>query len=151
MGLFCFGLGITARGLSWMYSADNVIAGIENPIFISGEVTFTDESSPVSGENLWTLGVYGSKFEDGSGERFNYVDQVLNDIESSLDLTSQTLTFNNGAAMFDVAAIGCTEFIYGCMIFSKNPNASVDFPFSVLPSGDAITVCKESPCLASKY
>ncbi|PIK60695.1 alpha-2 collagen [Apostichopus japonicus] len=141
--------GVVASGLSWVYRADNVIAGIENPISISGEVTFTDESSQVFGDYLWRLGLFGSQFEDGSGERFNYVSQVLDDTEGSYDLISQKLTFTNGAAMFDVAAIGCTEFVYGCMEFTKSLNASTDFQFSILPSGDVLTLCKESPCLAN--
>lgn len=143
-------IGVVASGLSWVYRADNVIAGIENPISISGEVTFTDESSQVFGDYLWRLGLFGSQFEDGSGERFNYVSQVLDDTEGSYDLISQKLTFTNGAAMFDVAAIGCTEFVYGCMEFTKSLNASTDFQFSILPSGDVLTLCKESPCLASE-
>lgn len=139
---------MVARGLSWSYQADNVIAGIENPISIDAEVTFTDDSSNVRGDYLWRLGLYGSKFRDGSGEKFNYNRQVLNDAESSLDLVSTKLTFSQGAAMFDVAAIGCTEYIFSCMEFTKNEEGQ-DFAFSVFPEGDVLTLCKESPCLAN--
>lgn len=142
-------LGVVARDLSWSYQADNIIAGIENPISIEAEVIFTDGSSDVSGDYLWRLGLYGSKFPDGSGEKFNYNTQVLNDVESSLDLVSQKLTFREGAAMYDVAAIGCTEYIFSCMEFTKNEEGP-DFPFSVFPEGNVLTLCKESECLAGK-
>lgn len=124
---------------------------MKNPLDIVATSTFTQDSTPTSGTNLWRLGLYGSTQSDGSGPQFNYVSQVLNDEESSYDFQGRDIQFNEGLAMFDVAAIGCTEYIYACMEFTKGPNANPDFAFSVIPSGDVITLCKQSPCLANVH
>ncbi|XP_030855714.1 alpha-2 collagen isoform X1 [Strongylocentrotus purpuratus] len=141
--------GVQARGLSWRYTADNIIAGMENELSIDATVLFTDTTAPVTGNNLWRLALYGSKNLDGSGERFNYNEQTLNNIEVSKNLEEGgPLEFTEATAMFDVAAIGCGPFGYACMDFTRNDDADPFFGFSVLPEGDVITLCQESPCRA---
>ena len=144
--------GVVARGLSWRYTASGIIAGMENELSITASAVFTDTSPAKSGLDLWRLGLFGSENEDGSGTRFNYNVQTLNDVEVSKSLAAGgPLEFTEATAMFDVAAIGCGPFTYACMEFAKNEDASPDFFFSVLPEGDVITLCQESPCRASEY
>lgn len=144
--------GVVARGLSWRYSASGIIAGMENELSITATALFTDTSPAKSGLNLWRLGLFGSGNADGSGTRFNYNEQTLNDVEVSKSLAAGgPLEFTEATAMFDVAAIGCGPYTYACMEFAKNEDASPDFFFSVIPEGDVITLCQESPCRASKY
>ena len=122
---------------------------MENELDITATVQFTSTSADVVGTNLWRLGLYGSKNADGSGEKFNYNTQTLNNVEVSTNLLNTgPLEFTEAKAMFDVAAIGCGPFTYACMEFTKNVNANPDFAFSVLPEGDTITLCQESPCRA---
>lgn len=123
---------------------------MENPLNIVASSTFTQDSTPTSGTGLWRLGLYGSTRSDGSGPRFNYVDQVLTEVEAAIDYVGTKIDYNDGLAMFDVAAIGCTEYVYACMEFTKGSNPNPDFYFGVIPEGDILTLCKESECLASK-
>ena len=122
---------------------------MENELEITATVQFTATSADVTGNNLWRLGLYGSKNADGTGQKFNYNTQTLNDVEVSESLLNGgPLEFTEARAMFDVAAIGCGPYTHACMEFTKNPDANPDFSFSVLPEGDIITLCQSSPCRA---
>lgn len=136
--------------MSWRYTGSNIVAGLVNPLSIVATSTFSPDSTPTSGTGLWRLGLYGSTRSDGSGPRFNYVEQVLNEKEAAYDFTGSEIDYTEGLAMFDVAAIGCTEYVYACMEFTKGPSPNPDFFFGVVPSGDVLTLCKDSPCLAGK-
>ncbi|XP_072173532.1 uncharacterized protein [Diadema setosum] len=142
--------GVQARGFQWRYTASNIIAGMENELDITSTVQFTPSSMDVTGSNLWRLGLYGSRNADGSGRRFNYNEQTLNNVEVSKSLLNAgPLEFTEARAMFDVAAIGCGPYTYACMEFTKNANADPDFSFTVIPDGaDTIVSCQESPCQA---
>lgn len=95
--------------------------------------------------------MYGSKDPNGLGEQFQYHEQVLTAAEVSKPLTGETIDFSLGEANFDIAAIGCTDFDYVCMDFTKNDAASPTFSFSSLADdNDVKTVCEKSPCRASK-
>ena len=139
------------RGLSWEVVAKNVIAGIENPLNVTAVVNFVDGSRDVVGENLWRFGMFGSRERDGSGEKFNYNRQTLNEFEASYPLrNSQDLRFQFARASFDIAAIGCTDFQYVCGEFTKADSPNPDFTFSVYPSGDTQVLCKRYSCRAGK-
>ena len=147
-----YDVGVVVRGLLWEYNAKSVIAGMRNPLNISATATFTSTSRPVSGTNLWRLAMYGAKNGEGTGERFQYHEQVITAAEVSKPLTGDTLEFNLARANFDVAHIGCAEFEWVCMDFTKNDAASPDFKFESLnDDDDIITLCENSPCRASKY
>lgn len=148
---FC-DVGVVVRGLLWEYKAKSVIAGMRNPLNITATATFTSTSRSVSGTNLWRLAFYGAQNAQGTGKRFQYHEQVITAAEVSKPLTSDTLEFNLARASFDVAHIGCGEFDWVCMDFTKNDAASPDFQFESLnDDDDIITLCEESECRASKY
>lgn len=143
--------GVQLRGLTWELQASNVIAGMRNPLNITAQVNFVEGAGDVSGENLWRLGLYGSRNAQGSGEKFNYVRQTLNEFESAYPLRGAgDINFRFARAAFDLAAIGCTDYDYMCGEFTKADNPNPDFSFSVYPSGDTKITCKGWPCRAGE-
>ena len=147
--------GVQATGVEWIYQGldDNTFnVGIENELHITVTVHFTDTSADAMGCNLWRIGLFGSKNYDGSGEKLNYNSQILNDAEASKSLLDAAvpLQFRDARAMFDILALGCGQFTYDCMEFTKNEAANPDFSFSVLPLGDTITSCRHNFCRRGK-
>lgn len=110
----------------------------------------------MAGNNLWRLGMFGSRNADGSGEKFNYIPQTLNAIEASLSTVGfRPLNIEDGTANFDIAAVGCNDFSYVCMEFTKGPAPTPDFTISVVEDGisdnEVKVLCKRARCQASKY
>lgn len=66
MTSFSAGIGLTS---------DNPDA--TTPTTVRATVDTSGHDSPISGMNLWRLGVVGSSTPDGSGETVDIVDQIL--------------------------------------------------------------------------
>ena len=132
-----------------------VIAGQANPLFINAVAHFTSTSSSVSGNRLWRLGIFGSKNEEGTGERFNYVRQTLPAADANMPLVDgNDIKYADAMAEFDIAAIGCNGFNYACMELTKGDKPSPDFTHSVLDDEDGddiLTLCEMATCRAGKY
>lgn len=147
--------GVVIRGLTWSYNAKTVIAGQANPLFINAVAHFTSSSSSVSGTGLWRLGIFGSKNELGTGERFNYVQQTLPAHDANMPLVDgNDIKYADAMAEFDIAAIGCNGFNYACMELTKGNDPSPDFTHSVLDDEDGddiLTLCEMATCRAGKY
>lgn len=147
--------GAIVTYLYWNFIAPEVIAGIPNTLLITAEVNFRETSRDVAGTNLWRLGMFGSKYDDGSGEKFNYVPQTLDAVEGSMStVQASDLIFTEATAEFDIAAVGCNEFRYVCMEFAKGPAPTPDFTLNVveeeITDKDVKTLCKRIRCMAGK-
>ena len=130
-----------------------VIAGQANPLFISAVAHFTSSSRSVSGTGLWRLGIFGSKNDKGTGDRFNYVRQTLKPVDADMPLVNgNDIKFAEAMAEFDIAAIGCNGFNYACMELTKGEEASPDFTQSVLNDDvdNILTLCEMTTCRAGK-
>lgn len=99
--------------------------------------------------------MFGSKNKDGAGEKFNYVPQTLNAVEASYNtFRGRDLQISRGHADFDIAAVGCNEFSYVCMEFTKGPAPTPDFTMNVvldrITDEEVKVACKGTRCMASK-
>ena len=109
-------------------------------------------SRDVSGTNLWELGIYGSKNPDGSGERFNYRDQILDSTQAGTPLDGDRPFFlDNIQTVFDAGSVGCTEYQYLCVDFKKGRSPSTDFTLQIGDTNDqTLTSCKQMACDSSE-
>lgn len=65
------------------------------PTTVQATVVTTGNENPITGMNLWKLGVFGSEYSDGTGEVFPLVDQILppTDADKTL-MPNEDLTFD---------------------------------------------------------
>ena len=100
------------------------------------------------GNNLWRMGIFGSRYRDGHGPRMGYQKQILNATEASMPLLARkviNLMFLI-SVQFDVSTVGCNHYKYLCLEFAKGDNASPDFPFRS-SNGKAVFIgCRTAPC-----
>lgn len=124
--------------------------GDETPtITIDADVIPADDSGPVAGEDLWKMGVFGSQNPDGSGPKVGVQEQILGPDHLGESLFSgQPLSLNNITTEFDTTLVGCTDFKYMCVEFSKGESPSPNFQFET-SEGDSLVRCQKVPCLAS--
>ena len=131
-------------------STSAVTPGVKDSIDIEATVSITYQSTAVFGNGLWQLAMYGSKNADGSGERFQQVDQTLplTDQDKDLDHPTTNIRFLDAYGEIDLSAIGCGEYRFLCFDFMKGENVTQDFNFISLqqPDSSKFTVCKEQPC-----
>lgn len=94
------------------------------------------------GEDLWMVGVYGSRNPFGSGPKTGFVDQVLNPTAAATTLNEgEDLSFQDVSFDFDMTRIGCSEASYLCFDLDKNPQASVNYVFDARPDDSVTTTC----------
>ena len=130
--------GVTATALDWDYETANVIINQEGTLIIDAEISMTEDSRSLSGgTGYWRMGLYGSQNVDGSGEQFGYQQQILSGAEAANELLQgQNLLFNDVETTFDVASLGCGNFGYLCLEFTKGDSPSPDFKYNVQGRGD---------------
>lgn len=140
------------NNIDWTYNADDSIPGRETPISITTNLLPFPNSRDITGNDLWEMGLYGSKNPDGSGEKFNYEDQILSPEQAGTPLDGDTPFFlDNIDTNFDVGSVGCTDFRYLCVDFKKGRNPSTDFTFQIGDTAEnTITSCKRMACDSSK-
>lgn len=127
------------------------VTGDEIPtITIDADIIPADDSGSVDGQNLWKMGVFGSQNPDGSGPKVGEQEQILgpDQLDESL-ISGQPLSLDNITTEFDTSLVGCADFKYMCVEFSKGENPSADFEFETT-EGDSIVRCQKVPCQASK-
>ena len=100
-----------------------------------------------AGQNLWRVGMYGSQNEQGTGEKRGFVTQVLDPSNAGKALVGGSdLAFNAIEAGFPMDQLGCTDFKFLCLEFTKGYGANPDYKFEVEGGGDRIVKCKPEEC-----
>ncbi|XP_033624155.1 uncharacterized protein LOC117287759 isoform X2 [Asterias rubens] len=108
-----------------------------------------DTGESISGRNLWKMGIYGSRFEDGSGPRLGYVPQLLDEAQASTTFAAGKAIVMSVVAEFDVAAVGCSRYQFLCLEFTKGDSPQPPFPFtgnSGPEENSVFVACKQVPC-----
>ena len=131
--------------------ASAVRPGVKDRLNIQATMVFDPSSPSISGNGLWRLNAYGSTNVQGTGAKFQHVDQLLSPTQQAQPLTISDsgfayVDFDVDAEM-DIAAIGCGNYRFLCFDFTKGVRPSSDFPFTS-PQADTskFTVCQERAC-----
>ena len=83
-------LQATFTGFLWKIKADKSLPGKLSNLSLDISVPVPPTSSEIRGENLWRVGLYGSRFKNGTGDdKFGYVRQTIGD-----DLVSNIYLFH---------------------------------------------------------
>ena len=101
-----------------------------------------EEATTVMGQDLWQVGVYGSRKADGSGPKAGFIEQILDPSEAATNLNDgENLPLENVGFDFDMTGIRCEDAEYVCFDLNKNPKASVNFVFEARPDDSVLTEC----------
>ncbi len=117
----------------WTIDAEDVVPGKATPVTLDTTVTVSENSRSISGDGLWKLSIFGSRTETPDDEdRFGLVKQTLNPAQAGTELFSgRDLTINNVETMFDIGSIGCTDYEYVCLEFTKGDDPVPEYSFRV--------------------
>lgn len=147
--------------------------GKKTPVSIDSNILVSKLSRSISGEGLWKMTLFGSTSASGEGvDRYQPVEQILSEAQAGTSLTGgATMAINDIETMFDIGSIGCTDYEYICVEFTKGsepvpqysfqvgeeekesapvPIDGIDFSGSAKSEKDVITDCKPQKCNLSK-
>ncbi|XP_038058584.1 uncharacterized protein LOC119729863 [Patiria miniata] len=142
--------GVIIEDMDWTMDepTGKIIPGTPTPIRLNVDVDSRPTAGSATGDNLWRVGVFGSKRPDGKGEQVGLRRQILTRDQSGKDLTAgNPLVFDGLDTDFDLSLIGCdSEVQYLCVEFAKGLRAEPDFKFQTASGSDVIVKCKDEEC-----
>ncbi|XP_022084270.1 uncharacterized protein LOC110975788 [Acanthaster planci] len=107
-----------------------------------------EQTDIINGQNLWKVGIYGSKYSTGGEafeDRLDYDPQLLQVPDARRTLApSRPLNFDLHTN-FDMRRLGCGPYKYFCVEFGKDHLANPDFEMG-LAGGDVVVNCQRMPC-----
>ncbi|XP_072024307.1 uncharacterized protein [Amphiura filiformis] len=124
--------------------ATGILPGKKDQFTLNVTAIFSEVSIDVRGTGLWKLSMYGSKNNDGTGEQFDRIDQLLSRSQQDMPLVNgEALDFVHMKGELEISAIGCDKaFRYLCLDFAKGDRPTPDFSFMSLQSdGSKVTAC----------
>ena len=144
-------LGIYAENLEWTLDTTEVVLGQKSPVIIHANVTMADLGSDISGQKLWKASLFGSKDPNGEGDRFSESEQILN--QEGIGQSAQrgsTMVLPDSSTLFNVGAIGCTDWRYACLEFGQINSPKPPFHFFTVGGEPTLIKCQERPCSSGK-
>ena len=133
-----------------MEALGDLTAGRASPVRITSTVTFVDDNaSKLSGFGLWRMGIFGSMNEDGTGDRFGYISQVLNSTQAAAPISEDNLDLQV-VIDFLIADVGCNSYRYTCIEFARGRQPFPMYRFrtdSALSNSDTTVICGEQDCI----
>ncbi|XP_030828655.1 uncharacterized protein LOC575485 isoform X2 [Strongylocentrotus purpuratus] len=148
--------GIVAKDLEWeLEPTETVVPYQQTGVNIDASVFFREDNPTLSGNGLWTMGLYGSRTPDGLGDKYGYVPQTLSWPQQGTTLDEGVpLELMDVETDFEIGSVGCNEFGYVCVEFTGGDNPSPNYFFRKEGATDnsrasnTITKCKEQECLS---
>ncbi|XP_030828654.1 uncharacterized protein LOC575485 isoform X1 [Strongylocentrotus purpuratus] len=151
--------GIVAKDLEWeLEPTETVVPYQQTGVNIDASVFFREDNPTLSGNGLWTMGLYGSRTPDGLGDKYGYVPQTLSWPQQGTTLDEGVpLELMDVETDFEIGSVGCNEFGYVCVEFTGGDNPSPNYFFRKEGATDnsrasnTITKCKEQECLSNVW
>ncbi|XP_071825938.1 uncharacterized protein [Apostichopus japonicus] len=107
---------------------------------VTATVSTSLNSDRIEGRGLWRLGIFGSRSQDGSGERLHEMRNILSDDVAAMPLIPGQELVLPGNAIINLQGIGTgQDFSYFCMEFAKGDHADPDFDMPM--QGGSIVSC----------
>lgn len=138
---------IMVDSYEWAIDAPKVKIDAKSAININVIAQIARQSDAISGKNLWRVGIFGSRYVDGYGDRVGFKSQILTTKQASKrPKKGKPLKIKNIRSRFDISQIGCGELRYFCVELAKNPDSTVDFELRAGIMLDSIVTCQELEC-----
>ncbi|XP_022088426.1 collagen alpha-1(II) chain-like [Acanthaster planci] len=140
--------GATFSGMSWSREVGQQQYGLPAPLTIDAQVTATPDSPSVDGTGLWKMNIFGSRSMNGSGVRQNERTQILDGFNQgkSLSAGGGPLEFSDIQTRFPLDDLGCGEYKYLCLEFTKGDNANPDYSYATTTGAQSIINCLPEKC-----
>lgn len=131
----------------WNLQAKRVKIGSKSAITLNILAEVAKGSDSLTGKRLWKVGIFGSKWVDGFGEKFGHVEQILTRKQASKQVKKgKLLKIRNIRTRFDLSRIGCDEVVYFCVELARDPDSSVTFELRAGILFDSIISCQLFDC-----
>ena len=139
---------MTFDNLSWSREAGQMMYGMPTPLTIAAEVTTTPDSPPVEGSGLWKMDLFGSRSMNGSGVRLNERTQILDSYNQAKSLAGggTPLEFSDVRSNFPLEDLGCGEYKYLCLEFTKGDYANPDYTYATTSGKQSVINCLPEKC-----
>ncbi len=143
---------VLVTGLEVFIATAPLQAGVKDYFVANTTVHFASNSPDVSGNGLWKVSIYGSMHNNGTGQRFQPIEQVLDTDQQSQPLSgANDLFFLESPGELDIHSIGCSEYQYVCVDFAKGDTPSTNFDLETTqPLSYKYTLCIQRPCEQGK-
>ncbi|XP_071496971.1 uncharacterized protein [Diadema antillarum] len=138
--------GVIMESIFWSARAASAEPGEVPEVTVEAFLFANETSESVAGSNLWRMGVFGSTNVDGTGPKFGYIPQILDEAGSGQTLVAGLPLPIQGRFPFEITALGCNEFGYMCVEFTRGENPEPYFPFQTNSGKDVFTSCRVAPC-----
>ena len=81
--------GVIIDAMFWSAQAKEAKGNTgDTVIAVEALVMSNSTGESISGRNLWRMGIFGSRFADGSGPRLGYINQLLDSGQASTTLAA---------------------------------------------------------------
>ncbi|XP_071822533.1 uncharacterized protein [Apostichopus japonicus] len=145
---------VTPDNLNWAISAENPQPERKTDVTLNVTVNLREDTRDISGARLWRLGLFGSMSQNGTGQKFDEVYQVLSDEGMSKPVINQMpVEFGTFTTQFEIGTIGCVEGLdYVCIELTKNADPEPDYVMLIERNGGfdakSLVSCKPQECSA---
>ena len=95
------------------------------------------------------MGIFASMNEEGTGDRFGYIPQVLNSTQAAALISEDNLLELDVVTDFLIADVGCNSYMYTCIEFARGEQPFPMYRFrvdSALSNSDSIVICGKQDC-----
>ena len=117
------------RSIAVEISVPELTVGQNDSFSINVTIGFSKRSADISGTGLWKLILYGSKYPNGTGTKFQPTNQLLSKTQEARSIMSgENVTFFDISGEFEFTAVGCDdEFRFLCFDFMKGDQPDPKF------------------------
>ena len=137
--------------MNWLYETDPIVLGHETGMEIHAMIQSKDGTQNVEGKGLWQLNLFASRNEDGSGDRSGLKQQILEEPTASQPLVGGTpLNLLNVRTEFDLGTVGCTDYMYLCLEFTKGRIPKPPYHMFITTGAPTLISCQLPPCQSGK-
>ncbi|XP_071943695.1 uncharacterized protein [Antedon mediterranea] len=125
----CGACVVTVTDIKLTVRPTTLLNGALNLLPIDVTIDFNaEESSSISGTELWQVGVWGSPLSTGKEKKESYTKQVLDESLQSQTLSKgDSLRFQQVLFEFDLRESSCNDIPYVCVEFGRSESASAEF------------------------
>ncbi|XP_038058585.1 collagen alpha-2(I) chain-like [Patiria miniata] len=140
--------GVTFSDMSWSREVGPMQYGVPAPLTIDATVSATSDSPSVQGTGLWKMNMFGSRSMNGSGVRLGERTQILDASNQAKTLPDGggPLEFTDLRTNFPMEDLGCGEYKYLCMEFTKGDYPNPGYTYATTSGRRSIVSCLPEEC-----